>query len=65
MHIIKLSQNFMIRWIFEIYRSGLKTVILTEKTQHFNIAHISILPCTGIIKVMCKNKIFCKYMVEK
>ena len=45
----------MIRWIeridgvFEIYRSGLKTVILSEKIQHFNIAHTSILPRTGII----------------
>ena len=46
---MKLSQNYIIRWIFEIYRSGLKTVILSEKIQHFNIAHTSILPRTGII----------------
>ena len=35
---MKLSQNYIIRWIFEIYRSGLKTVILSEKIQHFNFA---------------------------
>ena len=50
-----ISENYMIRCIeriagvFEMYRFGLKTVILTENIQQFSFANTSILPRTGII----------------
>ena len=43
------SMNWKKCRIFEIYRFGLKTVILSQKIQHFNIAHTSILSRTGFL----------------